>query len=304
MQPLRSGTAQYLLSLPERVFRSASALAGGILQEFGDVAIPASLRRTKTYQVMVGLGLRFLVEQVGEVEGVYPAEGQTTNDFILRRTAGHGIELAGILAFHASPVWILAALADISGAGRQIVHEISQALKDEGFLDPQARFETVDQILDGLEKTASVATYAINTPPVDVAGLRAEWSAFQNSARKIPPRNLPSPIVLGRYWAELKSEAVAQDRSIFELSSLLALSAITRAPYNLRRLVRATSRAAWSTGQFFAGGLLEHYSLTLKEIHETGYLTYWTREFRPYLRAAAAQFSRDRRSLTERLIRR
>jgi hypothetical protein len=304
MRPLRSATTQYLISLPERVLRSASALAGGLLKEIGEVAIPAGIRKTKTYHVMVGLGLRFLVEQVGEVEGIYPAEGQLTDDFILRRTAGHGIELAGILAFHASPVWILAALADISGAGRQIVHEISQALKDEGLLDPESRFETVDQILDGLEKTASVATDVINTPPVDVAGLRAEWAVFQSSARKIPPTNLPSPGMLLRYWDELKSEAAAQHRSIFELSSLLALSAIAHAPYNLRRLARATSRAAWNTGQFFAAGLLEHYSTTLKEIHETGYLAYWSGEFRPYLRAAAIQFSREHRSLTERLMRR
>src|SRR5262249_14965695 len=128
-------TGQYLLSLPERVLRSAAAIAGGILREVGDVTIPAAVRRTRTYQMMVGLGLRFLVEQVGEVEGVSPPEGQLANDFILRRTAGHGIELAGILAFHASPVWILAALADITGAGRQIVSEVSRALQQEGLLD-------------------------------------------------------------------------------------------------------------------------------------------------------------------------
>jgi hypothetical protein len=296
--------AQYLLSLPERVLRSAAAIAGGLLQELGDITIPASVRRTQTYQMMVGLGLRFLVEQVGEVEGVYPAEGQLTNDFILRRTAGHGIELAGILAFHASPVWILAALADISGAGRQIVSEVSQALQDEGLLDSGARFETIDQMLDGLEQSAAHAANVINSPPIDVPGLRAEWSSFQAAVRKIPPRRLPSPESLSHLWAELKTEAANQNRSVFELSSLLALSSIAKVPYNLQRLARAARRAAWSTGQSFAGPLLGHYSDTLKQIHQAGYIAYWSREFRPYLRAAAAQFSPERRSLTERLLRR
>jgi len=45
-----------------------------------------------------------LIEQVGEVEGAYPAEGQLSEDFAVRRAAGNGIELAGILAFRASPV--------------------------------------------------------------------------------------------------------------------------------------------------------------------------------------------------------
>jgi hypothetical protein len=296
--------AQYLLSLPERVLRSAAAIAGGLLQELGDITIPASVRRTQTYQMMVGLGLRFLIEQVGEVEGVYPAEGQLTNDFILRRTAGHGIELAGILAFHASPVWILAALADISGAGRQIVSEVSQALQDEGLLDSGARFETIDQMLDGLEQSAAHAANVINSPPIDVPGLRAEWSSFQAAVRKIPPRRLPSPESLSHLWAELKTEAANQNRSVFELSSLLALSSIAKVPYNLQRLARAARRAAWSTGQSFAGPLLGHYSDTLKQIHQAGYIAYWSREFRPYLRAAAAQFSPERRSLTERLLRR
>lgn len=304
MQPLRPGTSQYLLSLPERVFRSAAAVAGGVIQELGEVALPSAVRRTKTYQVMVGLGLRFLVEQVGEVEGIYPAEGQLTNDFILRRTAGHGIELAGILAFHASPVWIMAALADISGAGRQIVYEISEALKEEGLLDRDARFETIDQMLDGFEQTAGRAADVINQPPIDVASLRAEWAAFEQSARKIPPRHLPSPDLIRRYWDELKTEAARQDRSVFEMSSLLALASIAHAPYNLGRLARAGRRAAWNTGQFFAAGVLDHYSRTLKEIRDIGYSAYWAREFRPYLRAAASQFSREHRSWTERLLRR
>jgi hypothetical protein len=304
MSTALSSTGEYLLSLPERVFRSAAAIAGGVLREIGDITIPASVRRTQTYQMMVGLGLRFLVEQVGEVEGVYPAEGQLTNDFILRRTAGHGIELAGILAFHASPVWILAALADISGAGRQIVGEVSRALQDEGLLDPGQRFESIDQMLDGLEQSAANAANVINSPPIDVAGLRAEWSRFQANVSKIPPRRLPSPESLWNFWDDLKTEAANQNRSVFQLSSLLALSSIAQMPNNLQRLTRAARRAAWSTGQSFAGPLLDHYRDTLKEIHQTGYTAYWSREFRPYLRAAAAQFSPGRKSLTERLLRR
>src|ERR1700733_5980877 len=140
--------AGYVISLPERVVRSAAALAGGLIRELGDVTVPASVRRTKSYQMMVDIALRFMIEQVGQVEGVYPSEGQLANNFLLRRTAGHGIELAGLLAFRASPVWIMAALADISGAGRQIVQEISEALKEEGLLDRDSKFENIDQLLD------------------------------------------------------------------------------------------------------------------------------------------------------------
>jgi len=294
--------AKYVLSLPERVFRSAAALAGGLIREVGDVTLPAAVRRTKTYQTMVGIALRFMIEQIGQVPDVYPTEGELANNFIMRRTAGHGIELVGILAFRASPVWIMAALADISGAGRQIVQEIAEALQQEGLLQRGAKFENIDQLLDGLEQTAGQAADVFNTPPLDVAGLRQEWAAFRASAGKIPPRNLPSADLVRRHWDELKTEAAAQNRSVYALSSLVALSAISRTPDTLLRLTRAANRAVWRTGQLFAGGFLEHYSQTLRDIHEQGYAAYWGQEFRPYLRAAAGQFSPEHPALTDRLL--
>jgi hypothetical protein len=294
---------RYLVSLPERVVRSAAALAGGLIRQLGDVTVPSAVRRTKTYQMMVDVALRFMIEQVGQVEGVYPSEGELASNFLLRRTAGHGIELAGLLAFRASPVWIMAALADISGAGRQIVQEISEALKEEGLLDRDSKFENIDQLLDGLEQTTGRAADLFNAPPMDVEGLRKEWEAFRHSIAKIPPRNLPSADLVRRHWDELKLEAVAQNRSVFQLSSIMAVSAVSRVPETLLRLARAANRAVWRTGQLFAGSVLEHYSQTLRDIRERGYAAYWTEAFRPDLRAAAGQFSPKHRSLTDRLLR-
>jgi len=293
----------YVVSLPERVFRSAAALAGGLVREIGDATLPAAVRRTKTYQMMVDIALRFLIEQVGQVQGVYPPEGELASNFIARRTAGHGIELVGILAFHASPVWIMAALADISGAGRQVVQEVAEALQHEGLLNTDKHFENIDQLLDGLEQTASRAADVINTPPLDVPELRKEWQAFRESAAKIPPRNLPSPELVRRHWDELKAEAAAQNRTVFEVSSLMALSAISTAPTTLLKLARAANRAARRTGQLFTDSVLEHYSHMLHDIREQGYTAYWTHQFRPYLLAAAGHFSPKRRSLTVRLLR-
>ncbi|HYL35918.1 MAG TPA: hypothetical protein VEV17_08410 [Bryobacteraceae bacterium] len=295
--------ARYVVSLPERVLRSAAALAGGLIRELGDVTLPVAVRRTKTYQTMVEIALRFLIEQVGQVKGVYPSEGELANNFLLRRTAGHGIELAGLLAFRASPVWIMAALADISGAGRQIVQEVAQAMKQEGLLAGNARFENIDQLLDGLEQTAAWAADLCNVPPLDVEGLRREWNAFRQSVAKIPPRHLPSPELVRRHWEELKAEAAAQQRPVFELSSMMAVAAMSRAPETLLRLARASNRAVWRTGQLFAGAALNHYSEVLREIHQRGYSAYWAEAFRPYLRAAAGQFSPRRRSLTARWLR-
>ncbi len=292
----------YLLSLPERVLRSASALSAGLIREIGNVTLPSAVRRTKLYQTMVESTLRFLLEQVGEVDGVYPAEGKLAENFLLKRTLGDGIDLAGIVAFHASPVWVFAALADISGAGRQLIDEISLSLKDEGLLDRDMHFENIDQLLDGLELTAGQLATSIRFPPLDIAGLRKEWAALKESARAIPPPSLPSPAFVREQWDALKREAASQHRTVLELSSLMTLSAMRAVPANLLWLSRCARTATLRTGEFFAEGLLDHYRNTLNDIRRTGYLTYWTNEFRPYLRAAAGQFSPAHQSLTERLL--
>jgi hypothetical protein len=304
MKPAKSPAriASYAISLPERVVRSAAALAGGLIREIGDVSLPAAVRRTKTYQMMVDIALRFMIEQVGEVKGVYPSGGQLANNFLARRTAGHGIELAGLLAFRASPVWIMAALADVSGAGRFIVQEVADALKEEGLLSGEARFENVDQLLEGLEQSAGQVADLCNAPPLDVAGLRREWVTFRAAVAKIPPRNLPSAGFLRQHWDELKAEAAAQNRPVFELSSMMAVSAIARVPITLLRLARAANRGVWRSGQTLGTSVLLHYSQVLSDIHERGYVAYWAQEFQPYLRAAAEQFSPKHRSLTTRWL--
>ena len=294
---------KYILSLPERAIRSLGALSGGLLMEIGEVALPAAIRRTILYRTMVGVTLRFLIEQVGEVEGVYPTESRLSENFILQRTASHGIELLGILTFRASPVWVLAALADVTGGGHKLVREIAEALKEEGLLEADARFETLDQVLGGLERTSAHLALTLNMPPIDVGGLRLEWETLKTELRSIPPDRVPALERLEHTWQALCVSAQTQNRTVFAVSSLMAISTLAHVPANLLWLSKATRAAARRTGGIVGGAILDHYSATLAEISRAGFSNYWRREFRPYLRAAAAHFAPERGSLTERLFR-
>jgi hypothetical protein len=297
-----SRSSAFLLSLPERAVRSATALAGGLLREIGDVTIPKTIRRSRLYQNVVDATLQFFIEQVGQVEGVYPNEEKLSEDFLIRRTAGNGIEMIGILAFRASPVWVLAALADASGAGRYLIREIAATLKDEGLLDCSADFLSVDQMLDGLEATAGRLASAINTPPLDVNGLRAEWKALQTDLARIPPKERPSIETLQTIWDQVKREAQTQNRTPFQVSSLMAMSAMADLPRRARWLSSSARLAAGKTGSVVAGMLIDHYRTTLQQIGDVGYVRYAVRQFRPYLFAAVSQFSPKRRTLTERVL--
>lgn len=132
---------RYLFSVPERVLRPAPAVSGGLLRKLGDATL-------------------------------LPA---------IRRTAGNGMGMTGILTFRASPVGVMAALAGLSGASRHIVREVAAALREEGMPESGARLETVDQLLGGLGRTAGRAAEALNMPPLDVARRRARISSLRLS---------------------------------------------------------------------------------------------------------------------------
>jgi hypothetical protein len=278
----------YLLSLPERLVRSTLGLGAGAAREVGEVVLPDAVRGSQLYKNLVDTTLRFVIEQVGGVEGVYAKEEALQENFLARRTAGNAVEVLGIVAFRASPVWVLAALADVCGAGRQLIPEIADSLKEQGLLDKDAQVTSVDQMLNGLERTSSRLASTINTPPLDIAGLREEWEAIRTEARTIQPGAFPSRETVGELWSQLKAESARQDRSVFQTSSLVAVSAVRAG------VVRS--------GEMVGVAMLDHYSRTLAEMRQTGYTTFAARQFGPYVRAAVDQFSPKRRTLTDRVL--
>lgn len=298
-------TRAYLLSLPERVVRSALGLSAGLLREVGELTLPRGVRRSHLYRNLVDVTLRYVIERVGGAQGVYPRAEPQTDDFLARRGAGHAIELLGIAAFRVSPVWVLATLADLSGIGRRLIPEIAAALQAEGLLEKDARFESVDQLLDGLEKTSARLAQTFNTPPLDVASLREEWKAIRSEASRRPKTAaaaLPPPRAITGGWEDIKEESTRQGRSIFETSSVLAVSTVRAFPGAARRLSASARVGAKHTGKLLSQAILDHYEQTLSELRQVGYLTYAKRQLSPYVRACVEQFSPQRRTLTQRLL--
>lgn len=292
----------YLLSVPERLLRSVLGVGAGAARELGRVALPESVRRSQLYQNLVDATLRYVIERVGGVEGVYNAAETLPDDFLARRTAGNAIELLGIVAFRASPVWVLAALADLSGLGRHMIPEITDALKAQGLLEKDTQFTSVDQMLDGLERTSSRLAAAVNTPPLDIAGLRREWASIREDARRLQPTDLPSSETIRSIWTQLQRESQQQNRSVFETSTVMALSAARSFPDGVRWISASARVGTTRAGQVVAATLLDHYRQTLIEMRRIGYVAYARQQFRPYIRACVNQFSPQRATVTQRLL--
>jgi hypothetical protein len=138
---------------------------------------------------------------------------------------------------------------------------------------------------------------------------RSTWQDSERNGRHFgrklegcSPPALPSRDTISHVWSQLKIEAARQDTSVFETSSVMAVSAARALPDGVRWLSASARVGATRTGQIFAAALLDHYKHTLSEMQEVGYLAYVNRQFRPYVRAAVDQFSPKRRTVTERLI--
>ena len=282
--------------------RSASALAGGAVRELATVALPIGFRRGRLYRNLVDVTLQFLIENVGGVQGAEPSERKLGEDFLLRRTAGNGIELMGIVAFRASPVWVLAALADVAGFGRQLIPEIAESLKKEGLLAPDGSFATMEQLLSGLERSSGQLAESVNTPPLDVAGLREEWRKFVAEAQRLPAPQLPSAAAVTRVWQDVRATAERERRSVFEVSSLLAVSAVGELPERARVLSKSAAIVLKHGGAAVSNALLEHYRQSLAQVREVGFVRYGVRQLTPYTHAAIAAFHPSRETLTAKLL--
>jgi hypothetical protein len=292
----------YALSLPERTVRSLSALGGGLLREMSLLALPDEIRNAALYRATAGVTLRFFIEQVGEVEGIYPHQDPLARQFIYRYALGTSVELTSIAFTFLSPVWVLAALGDLTRVSKRLFNEIADALKAEGLLEGDAQFESMEQLLDGLERTSTHLALTVNMPPIDVAGLRREWRQLRENLASLPGARLPSAGDVERAWANLRATASELRRPVLRVSEAMAMSTITAVPKRLQRLSRAGLVAAGTTGSVVGGVFLEHYAAAAKELKKTGFAKYWAKHSRPYVVAAVRNFLPEKRTWIESLL--
>ena len=161
---LWNGTV-YALSLPERYVRGLSALLGGIFKETTDILVPGVVKDTASYNIFVGNILRFTVENVGGVKGVYDDEG-LEGEFATRNLIGNTIEGVGIATIHLSPLWFFAFFADSVKGGQAYLERLHEEMVENGYIDSETSAESFTTLFEGLERTTTSFAQNIDTPPL------------------------------------------------------------------------------------------------------------------------------------------
>lgn len=271
--------ANYLLSLPERVVRAGAALTGGLIYETNNVLIPPGVRRSRLYSSTVDRLLRVTIELVGGVKGVYPVENISARELFVRKTAGNVVELASILAVGWSPLWLLAAAADLIGSTKMYLSTLVEELKRSGVLPKDSEVNSFDELLTTLEHTSGTLADAIDVPPLNVEDIRTSWESLQQNTSRLPDASS-----LATIFSALQEAARRENRSLIEVSSIVGLGAV---------------RAGIQMGNIY---LFDYYRDALQTIASVGLLVYLRHVTSVYVTRAAEHFSPQESTLTERWL--
>jgi hypothetical protein len=225
--------------------------------------------------------LRIIIELVGGVEGVYPAQEMPVQELLVRKTVGNVVELSSFVAVGWSPVWLLAGASDLVGGTKVYLRTLVGELRGAGVLAPDANVASFEELLTVLEGASGALADTVDVPPLNVSSLRTSWHELQRQVA-----DLPDAATLEKIFAELQLAARQEDRSILEISSMVALGAV---------------RSGVSLGNVH---IFEYYRRALRTILEEGLLSYLRRTSTPYLRRAASHFDPRSSTYSERLLQR
>jgi hypothetical protein len=271
----------YALSLPERTLRAGAAGLGGLLYEATQVLLPGWLRRSRLYRAIVAGTLRIAIELVGGATGILPPDEVTAQELAVRKAAGTGIELAGLMFVGWSPLWLFAATADLTGGTRTYLQALVSELWRDGLLPEDADIASVEELLDTLEGSSGLVAESLDVPPLNVDELRTSWQGLRSQATDLPDAGR-----LAGLYAKIQQVAQQEGRSLRSVSSVIAAGAL---------------RAGVKIGQTH---IFDYYQDALRTIDREGLAVYARRVTRPYLAVARGHFDPKRLTYTERLLRR
>ena len=277
-----SGLARYLLSLPERIVRSVAATVGGAVHESAALALPRLVRRSRLYEATAKNLLRIAIELVGGVETTVDVEGQfeaDTGKLAVRKTAGNAVELGSIAAFGFSPLWLLAAAADVTRGSRVYLDALVRELKREGVLATEAGLDTVDDLLAALEGSSGAAARLVDIPPLELEALRRSLAEFRRE-----PDGLPAPDELAAVYTGLREASARERRSLLQVSAGIGLAFFNSARHVGRQHV------------------LDPYTEDLRPVRSEGFGAYAARVARPYGEAITRHFDPGRETYTEKAL--
>ena len=202
--------------------RTIAALLGGALHETFVLTLPRIVRGSRLYEATARNLLRMTIELVGGVEARVQVEDEYEPDpgrLALRKGAGNVVELGSIAAFGFSPLWILAAAADVTRGSRVYLDAFVSELVRAGALPEGSSPGSVDELLGALEGVSGTSARLVDIPPLEVRALRQSFDDIRRDAA-----SLPSPDELAGVFDGLREASLREGTSLLEVSVGIGLA--------------------------------------------------------------------------------
>ncbi len=269
----------YVLSLPERLVRTVGAALGGTVHETAELVLPRLVRRSRLYEATAKNLLRVTIELVGGVEttGAQDEFEPDPKKLAVRKTAGNVVELGSIAAFGFSPLWLLAAAADVTRGTRVYLDVLVSELKTAGVLAADVELGGVDELLAALQGASGTTARLIDIPPLELEALRRSLADLRADAD-----GLPSAGELAAAYDGLVAEATREGRGLLEVSVGVGLAFFNSARHVGRQHI------------------LDPYTADLRPVRDEGFGAYAARVGRPYAAAVARHWAPGTPTLTQR----
>ncbi len=287
----------YGVTLPERTARCASAIVGGLVNETAARLIPTAFRSSRSYSVFVQQALDMMIHDVGGVASDQePADIEESK--LAQKAVGGLLDIAGAATLHLSPMTVLAVFNDLAYGSGFYLRKLSEELKREGIIDDDSSIDHVSDLIDALQQTSGKAADAMDSPPINVDGIKNTITQLRDENGKVEPTKLIPQSEVARLWSEMEDVAAKADVGLWDVSTTMTMYAMNR--------VSATTRGALSTvtvaGNLLDEHIVSHYASALDEFGENGLYATLSGAAAPYLEAVWHNYDGDRETWTEELI--
>jgi len=272
-----------VVSIPEKLVRMVAAVLGGTVHETAQLALPRFVRQSSLYEATAKNLLRITIEFVGGVEPETPGEEfePSAGKLLARKATGNVVELGSIAAFGFSPLWLLAATADVTRGSRTYLDAFVDELRLNNVLAEDTRVDTLDELLGALEGASGTTARLVDVPPLEVAALRESLSRLRADAS-----GLPKPAEMASMLSGLRVLAKRERRSMLEVSVGVGTAFFNSARHVGRQHV------------------LDPYGEDLAPLREEGFGAYAGRVSKPYAEAVRQHFGSETPTWTERGLKR
>ena len=289
----------YFLSLPERLIRSAAAIAGGTSLLLTSSLLPGVVEDSTTYKVTFGDMQRFLITRLAQVDSPGSVEMQpVTDDYIYHKMAGNVLEIASLMAVRFSPVWVFAIVSDLAGGSSLYFQRLVKHLKEMEIIDQNASLNNIQELFESIQQASSTSARSIDRPPLSQAelteiidDLRGDYGRLAKSSLHLMPQ-------VEKIEDQMETVSEEEDIPLEQLNDVMALRAASLG----ERGLNTTMAIGKTAGELIDEKIFDSYSQTLDEIAKVGLPKYTADNLTPFLNSAVNHLDPKRETWTERKL--